>query len=176
VKENNWIGAKMLNESGEKNVSVKMNEDFIKRLDDIAHLVKLNRNQIIRNILEIGVEEIEKLRFVGILQLSLIIRDLRESILGKCNLKATDPVAGDKPIPIKLQNEFIARLDSLAEKGGLSRHQLIKNILRVGVEEGESMAKYGIIKLGLLLRDLPESFRVFFKKGDEAYKASEKIK
>jgi predicted DNA-binding protein len=166
----------MISAPDDRNVSIKMNDEFINRLDDIAHLVKCSRNQMIRNILVVGVEELQRFKSVGIIQLSIMIRDIHESIIGKSNLKLSDPVAGDKPIPIKLDGELITRLDDLAKQGGLTRHQLVKNLLRVGVEEAETMAKFGILQLSVLFHDLGESFRKFFKQGEEAYKVAEKMK
>lgn len=158
----------------EKHISIKMNDEFITRLDDIAHMAKRSRIHIIKNFIEVGVEELEKHQIIRFFQLGIYARDLSESIKNKANLSSADPVAGDRPIPIRLDENFIDRLDTLANKAGLSRHQLMKNIIRVGLVESERISKVGILQLIVLLRDLPESFRKICKKGEAALKATEK--
>lgn len=157
---------------GEKHIAIKMNDEFIARLDKIAKEAKLSRNQLIKNILDVGFDELVKLKQVGVFQLGIYIRDLHESISNKHKKKIIDPISGERPIPIKLDEEFINKLDELAEKAGLSRHQLLKNIIRVGLEEAEILSKVGIIKLGVIFRDLPESFRAICEKGEAALTAS----
>lgn len=156
---------------GEKHIAIKMNDEFIARLDKMAKEAKLSRNQLIKNILDVGLDELEKLKQIGVFQLGIYLRDLHEAISSK-NKKNFDPISGERPIPIKLDEDFINRLDMLAEKAGLSRHQLLKNIIRAGLEEVETLSKVGIIKLGVIFRDLPESFRAICEKGEAALTAS----
>lgn len=159
---------------GEKSISIKMNGEFIERLDRIAEKAKLSRNNYITNLLDLGVDELEKLKQIGVFQLGLYIRDVHDSITNKCNIKMKDPVSGERPIPIKLSEEFINRLDNLAEKAGLSRHQLMKNIILVGLEQTEALSKVGIIKLAVIIRDLPETFKAICDKGEKALEATVK--
>lgn len=162
----------MVRIAGEKHIAIKMNEEFIARLDKIAQEAKLSRNQFMKNLLDVGVDELKKLKQVGVFQLGIYIRDLHESISSKSRKKIIDPISGEKPIPIKLDEEFINLLDELAEKAGLSRHQLMKNIIRVGLEQTEILAKVGVVRVAVIFRDLPESFRAIFKKGEKALKVA----
>lgn len=159
----------MVKLEGEREVSIKMNEGFISRLDKLARMGKLSRRQLMKNFLEVGVIEIEGLKDIGIFQAAILIRDLQERRSGGKRLP--DVVGGEIPIPIKIDKEFLGRLDMLAERAGLSRHNLMKNILLVCAEQTENLAKLGIVQTVVVICDLPESFSRFFKAGEKALKA-----
>lgn len=61
------------------------------------------------------------------------------------------------PVSIKIDPELLARLDKLAEKGGLTRSKLLTNIIEVSVDTLENCQKVGFLQFSLLLRDLGES-------------------
>ncbi len=159
----------MVKLEGDKEISIKMNKEFIERLDKLAHMGKISRRQLLKNFLEVGVIEVEGLKDIGIFQAAIFIRDLQEKRSGIKKMPAI--VGGEIPIPIKIDEEFLYRLDKLAERADLSRHQLMKNILLVGVEETEALAKLGIVQMVIIIHDLPESFAKFFKVGEKALKA-----
>lgn len=158
----------MVTTPGEKNISIKLNDDFISRLDKIAGIGNLSRHQLAKNIIEVGIEELETLKRIGVFQLGILIRNLTEK-----RIKPKDTASGEKPIPIKLDDNFIDRLDKLASKAELSRHQLMKNLLQVGLEEVEAFAKIGAIRLAVIIRDLPKSLRKICDMGEVALRAAE---
>ncbi len=147
-----------------KNVSIKMNEEFISRLDYLAHKAKLSRHQLLRNLLEVGIEELEDLKNIGMFQLGILARD----VATWCNLPKSDPVTGEKAIPVTLDEKLLTRLDALAERADLSRAMLMRNLVRVGVEGLETMDKVGLVKLFTIVRDLPEYFRAVCEDGEQA--------
>lgn len=48
----------------------------------------------------------------------------------------------------------IARLDKLAEKGGLTRSHFIRNLIIVGLEETEIFDKFGLVRATITARDI----------------------
>lgn len=48
----------------------------------------------------------------------------------------------------------IARLDRMAEKGGLTRSQFLRNLIVVGLEETELFDKFGLVRAGITVRDI----------------------
>lgn len=155
----------MVGSKNERDIAIRMNPEFIARVDKLANLVRVSRHQLMKNMIEVGVEELELLSCVGVLQLGILIRDLMN---GASAGKPKDPIIGNKPIPVALDTTYVARLDKLADKAGLPRHQLMKNLLRVGVEEAESMVRIGVLQFVILMRDLPGAFREVCKAGERA--------
>ena len=52
----------------------------IDRLDKLAEKAGLTRSKLAENLLEIGVDQLEVLRTLGIMSTALVFRDLKESI------------------------------------------------------------------------------------------------
>lgn len=48
----------------------------------------------------------------------------------------------------------IERLDRMAEKGGLTRSQFLRNLIVVGLEETELFEKFGLVRAALTVRDI----------------------
>lgn len=71
------------------------------------------------------------------------------------------------PIDLGLQfeAEIVARLDSIAEKAGISRAQLIRNLVEVNLEEVEALQAVGILSLVRFLDDMKERVREKRKAG-----------
>lgn len=148
----------------EKNVTIKMNDEFIARIDYLAKKAKLSRHRLLKNLLEVGVDEMNDLKKIGLFKLGIMARDVADW----CNLKMTDPVSGDKAIPVTLEESFVATMDGLASQADLSRAQLMRNLVRVGTESLETMDKIGAIKLMTIIRDLPDYFRSVCMDGENA--------
>lgn len=154
----------------EKNVTIKMNDEFIARLDYLHKKAKLSRHRLLKNLLEIGVDDMKDLQKIGLFKLGILARDVAEW----CNFKISDPVTGDKSVPVTLDESFINELDDLAARANLSRAQLMRNLVRVGVEGLETMDKVGAIKLITIIRDLPEYFDSVCRDGENAINALKK--
>jgi metal-responsive CopG/Arc/MetJ family transcriptional regulator len=147
-----------------------MNDTFIARLDYLAKKAKLSRHRLLKNLLEIGVDELKDLQKIGLFKVGVIARDVAEW----CNFKVSDPVTGDKSIPVTLDETFLVILDDLATRADLSRAKLMRNLIRVGVEGLETMDKIGVIKLMTIIRELPDYFRHVCEDGENAVNALKK--
>jgi predicted DNA-binding ribbon-helix-helix protein len=150
--------------TNEKIVTIKMNDTFISRLDYLARKAKMSRHQLLKNLLDVGIDELNDFKKIGLFKLGVLARDVADF----CNLKMSDPVTGDKSVPVTLDETFIAILDDLATQADLSRAQLMRNLVRVGVEGLETMDKIGIIKLMTIIRELPNHFRSVCNDGENA--------
>jgi predicted DNA-binding protein len=160
----------------EKQIAVKLTDETIESLDKYAKLIGKTRHQLIKDILEVGVDEVKRLDVVGLFQLGIMARDLHEAIKGKLGIATKAMNEGEgKPIPVKLSESFICKIDDLAKRGGISRHQLMKNFIRVGVEELGTMEKLGIIKAASMIRDLGKGFKIICDLGKDAFKATNKL-
>lgn len=67
---------------------------------------------------------------------------------------------GDKQaVTIWIDKGLVAKIEALAEKGGLTRSKLITNLIEVGVEELESMNKLGIWATLRVFEDMRQWFK-----------------
>lgn len=151
-----------------KQITLNIAPDVVERLDVIAEYVGISRHQFIVNILEIGIEEIWMSKYVGLFYIALAIRDTIAAVKGTKERKLTGL---EKPIPIRLDESFLVKLDSLAEQGDISRQHLALNIIGIGLEETEALKRYGVIRGVMFFRNLPDRFKAFIGKGEKAYKA-----
>ena len=153
--------------SNEKNVTIKMNDTFIARLDSLSIKARMSRHQLLKNLLDVGVDELNDYKKIGLFKLGVLARDVAEW----CNLPMSDPVTGERSVPVTLDESFIAILDDLATQADLSRAQLMRNLVRVGVEGLEAMDKVGVLKLITIIRELPRYFKSVCKDGENAVNA-----
>ena len=65
----------------EKRISLVIKVDTLNRLDKLAKKGDISRAKLINNILELNVNGLERCGRIGILQTSLLIRDLGHNVL-----------------------------------------------------------------------------------------------
>lgn len=150
-----------------KQITLNIAPGVLDRLDVIADYAGLSRHKFIVNILEVGIEEIWMSKYVGLFYIALAIRNTIESVKGTKERKLT---GHEKPIPVRMDELFLEKLDSLAEQGEISRQRLALNIIDIGLEEAEALKRYGVMRGILFFRDFPERFRAFINKGEKVYK------
>lgn len=62
-------------------------------------------------------------------------------------------------VGVWLQRDLVDRLDSLAERAGITRSKLLANMIEMNVTSLERADSAGILPLVLLMRDLQEGLR-----------------
>ncbi len=65
-----------------RRVTVWLPEELIDRADRLAEKGELERGRLLRNIIEVGIESLEKSEKVGLLQFSLLMRDMGDALDG----------------------------------------------------------------------------------------------
>lgn len=58
-----------------------------------------------------------------------------------------------------LKPSVVEEIDKYAEKIGLSRSQMISNILDIGLDEIRAMDKWGLLRVGVFTRDIVDKIR-----------------
>jgi len=155
----------MVSHVREKDVSVRLNEDLIARLDKIAGMIKVSRRHLMKDLLALGVEEVEDLQDSGALQNVILARDLQSKLSDGQTTGVI--VRGGLSLPVRIDEAFLLRLDRLAKRAGLSRQQLMKNILLYAVKQTEALAKLKAINLFDIIRELPKSLGEVFNLGEK---------
>jgi len=151
----------------DKMISVKLNQAWIDRLDKLAKKAKISRHQLILNMMTEGTRQLKLLKKIGIFQVGLAIRDIK--IPGFATSKAAEDA--DKPIPVKIDEKLLEEIEALADRAGLSRHQLMRNIIHVSVEELELLMMAGIGPAVLIYESLKDSLKGIISDGEKAMKA-----
>jgi metal-responsive CopG/Arc/MetJ family transcriptional regulator len=63
-----------------KRVTIWLPQDLIKRIDDLADKAELDRGKLLRNLIQVGIETLEESEKVGLLQFSVILRDMKAAL------------------------------------------------------------------------------------------------
>jgi metal-responsive CopG/Arc/MetJ family transcriptional regulator len=64
-----------------------------------------------------------------------------------------------KQYPVQLEDDFIKRIDKLANKLGHTRSQMIRNLLIQGLADAEMIDKTGIFSAVMFSRDILAKFK-----------------
>jgi len=150
----------------EKAISVKLGEQWIERLDRLAKKGGLSRHQLMRNIITVGMDGLSMSSKVGLFQVGLAIRNL-------LNLPPKNEVWEEKPLPLKLDEKLLEKIDAFAKRGDLSRHQLMRNLIHVGVEELEGAARVGMFQISVAIVDIASAVKKIIQDGQKATQAVE---
>lgn len=59
-----------------------------------------------------------------------------------------------QPVQFRISQEEIDRLDRMAAKGGLTRSQFLRNLVVVGLEETETLERFGMVRAAITVRDI----------------------
>ena len=63
-----------------------------------------------------------------------------------------------KQYNVQLEDEVVERIDKLAEMLYLSRSQLMRNFILMGLEDGEILNRTGVLRVVKIGRDIREKF------------------
>lgn len=68
-------------EKESKKISLVINVDTLKRIDKIAQKGDISRAQLMNNILEMGVGGLESCERIGLLQTTVLVRDMAHNVM-----------------------------------------------------------------------------------------------
>lgn len=153
----------------EKQITVNLDSDWLKRLDNMAKHAKISRHRLISNLLTAGIPEIEKLEHIKLFQLAILVRDIKEGISGKKARQDEEKKLKEMPIPIRIDQSLVPTLDRLAKRADLTRHHLARNIITVGLEELECARRLGLTHIMITVRDIHELFAKFLEDGTQGF-------
>ena len=155
--------------------TVSLETDVLERLKSMAEHGSLSRHKLIVNVLKIGIEDIELLENVGIFQIAIIVRNMTESADKAKIRKFGEIKASEMPIPLRIDKNYIDRLERLAERGDINRQRLAQNIIKTGLEEMEAAKKIGLTHAVLLIMNMQNLFANVIKIGKQAFYAGKEV-
>lgn len=156
--------------------TVNLETDVLERLKSMADHGDLSRHKLMVNLLKTGIEQIEVLKYVGIFQLAIIIRNMTESADNAIMRKSGEVQNTEMPVPLRIDKNYVTRLEQLANKGDISRQRLAQNIIKTGLEELESARKVGLTHVVIKIRDMHDLLKSVLEMGQQAFYAGKEVK
>lgn len=161
----------MYPQNDEKQVSVRLSEYFIDRLDKLAKNGSVNRHHLMLCLIIIWLKVLEYSKLPNYFKLAIEIRDLEARLKGdmKPPLEYIESKFPEKSIPVKLTDADIKRIACLVSRTHLSRHQLLINMMNIGIEELENATSSEVYRYADIEPQLYSSLETIMKKGRKAF-------
>ena len=183
-----WLGS-LVHKRGIKmkkerkvNISIWIDEKKRDELEKHAQYFKLPRNKLIQNILDTGIEEIKIQKFLGIVQLSMLAKSIKDQWKkGVKNLKNTDDsVSPQRPprgvnISLGLEPSIISQVEELSEKLNLTRSKLIENMIDMGLTDLKILKRTGLADITVYIVKLKENWKKRFQETQESLEKGELV-
>lgn len=155
--------------------TVNLETDVLDRLRSMAKHGDISRHKLMVNILKAGIDDIKTLENVGIFRIALLVRNLIESPEQANIRRAGEIKIAEMPVPLRIQKNYVDRLDRLAGRGEITRQRLAQNIIKTGLEELETMKKLKITDVVIKIRDMKDLFADVLEIGKRAFFAGKEV-
>ncbi len=159
----------MVQIGNKKTSTIKLDSGWMKRLDILATEADLSRQQLMKNMVAVGLDHLKAFKTVGFFKIGLLLRQVDEK---RGKVESWKETGETKPVPITLDEETWQLLDRYSEALEISRHRLMKNLLYIGVEELEVLGKIGAFKINDACKRLGKAFNEINDLGVKAFKAT----
>jgi len=158
----------MMKIGDEKTTTVKLDSDWLRRLDDLAKRAGLSRRQLMKNMMDVGIDKINVLKMLGFFKIGLLVRHINEKSGKTHSWNETGEI---KPASVTLNETTWDILDKLSEAGDISCHKLVRNIIYIGIEELELYGKVGVFQINDACKWLSNAFGEIIDDGQKALNA-----
>jgi len=159
-------------------VSIWLDPKLIKMIDNFAQIGHLTRSKVIHNLIEIGYDELNFQKNIGLIKFTLLLRKFKQSIkpfltdTDKKIIVDTENTPKDS-VSIRMDNDLINKIDSLSDKIDLTRKSFIEYVLEFEIREIKALSSIpGFMKTSVTLRNLDETIRKNWKNN---FKKTQKI-
>jgi hypothetical protein len=157
----------------EKQISIKLNETLVGRLDVLAKKGELNRNHLMLSFVNIWSSVLEEANLPGLFYIANLLRVRENQMKGDYvyEHEFTESRLPEKPFPIKFSESSVSNISAFASVNHVSRHLLLKTMIIVGIEELENITDGKNFQFGVIEPELHKRFSLIMKKGLTAFKA-----
>lgn len=163
----------MTSHAEEKQIAIKLNDFLIGRLDSLAKRGSTNRTHLMLSFINLWLNVLEESRMPGLFYITNLLR-VRETQMNRAPAyehEFTESRIPEKPIPLKFEESTISIIDGRAHINHISRHQLLKVMIIVGIEDLETIIDNKPFQFGNVEDRLHQSFIQIMNKGFKAFKA-----
>jgi hypothetical protein len=156
-----------------KQIAVKYDEYTKDRLDRLARNGAVNRHHLMLSFINIWLGVLKNADMAALFHFAIILRDFEALTKGilRSQREIPDSRVPEKAFPIKLGETTIFDIERFASRANMSNHQLMKNMIIIGIEELENITDYKAYQFGAVEPKLYKSFEMIMKKGFKAFKA-----
>jgi predicted DNA-binding protein len=157
----------------EKQIAIKLNDNLIERLDSLAKRGGMNRSHLMLSFVDTWLSVLEMSRLTFTFLVANILRVHEAQVKGRMGVyehKNSGSGIPEKPIPIKLSEADIFKVIGHAMKSHISRHQMLKIMIIVGIEELEAITDHKPYQFWEIEQQLYNEFSMIMKKGVRVFK------
>jgi len=161
----------------EKRIAVKLNDGLTNRLDSLAKRSSIIRTDLMLCLVNTWLNVLDKSQFPHIFYVANLLRVYKAQMnmeLGVYEHEFSGSRILEKPIPIKIKESDIFIIYGYANKSHLSRHQLLKTMIIVGIEELEKIVPVGLYQYASVEPALSKVLSSIMSNGYKAFKAYNK--
>jgi hypothetical protein len=156
----------------EKQIAIKLSENYISRLDDLARRGDTNRRQLMLNFIKIWLNELKEINKADFFHLAIILRGI-EADMEQDDPRRTEFVESnlpEKPFPIILSRNDSLYIISCAGRANMTRHHMMKSMVITGIEELEELTDNKEYDFSVVEPKIKRAFGVIMAKGFRAFR------
>jgi hypothetical protein len=162
----------MIENLGEKQIAIKLSENYISRLDDLARRGNTNRRQLMVNFIKVWMDELKESNSVNFFHLAIILRSIEADMEQDYSRRSEfiESNLPEKPFPIMLTEDDGLYVVSCAGRANMSRHHMLKNMVITGIEELAELTNNQEYDFSVVEPKLKRAFGIIMAKGFRAFR------
>ncbi|MFZ3207364.1 MAG: hypothetical protein WA140_00800 [Geobacteraceae bacterium] len=162
----------------EQQVTVKLNDFRISRLDMLAKLGSMNRHYLMQSFVNLWLNVLGSFKMPHVFYLAIVFRDLEAPLKGidRPQQDFSESTLPARSLPIKLTESAIFSIDCFANKSNITRHQMMKNMVITGIDELAEITDYKLFDFAMIEPQLNKAFVLIMRKALKAFEAGMKVK
>jgi len=162
----------MINNLGEKQIAIKLSENYIYRLDDLAKRGNTNRRQLMVNFIKVWLDELKETKSENYFHLAIILRGI-EADMEQDSSRRSEFIESnlpEKPFPVMLAEDDSTYVVSYAGRANMTRHHMMKKMVITGIEELEELTDRKEYDFSVVEPKLKRAFGIIMAKGIRAFR------
>nr|WP_319393143.1 hypothetical protein [uncultured Desulfobacter sp.] len=166
-----------------KVVSIWLAPEIIKKIDHFADQARINRSQIVHNLIEVGYEEMRLLKNLHLVKFSVHLWNFKKAITPLIKSENTPSiiVGCEEPkkdsISLRIDPDLLQKLDDMAHKLKMTRKGIIEHIIDFEFREIKMINSVpGVLSATVFLRDTLDTVSRTWKKSFEESKKEWEIR
>ena len=158
----------------EKQVAIKLSENYISRLDDLARRGNTNRRQLMVNFIKIWLDELKESNLANFFHLAIILREIEADMKGDLGRQSeyVELIVPEKqfPFPIMLTEDDNLYVISCSGRANMTRHHMMKSMIITGIGELEKLTDNKEYDFSVVEPKLKRALGVIMAKGFRAFR------
>lgn len=156
----------------EEQIAIKLSENYISRLDDLAKRGHTKRRPLMVNFIKIWMNELKEGKKANFFHLAIILRSIEADMNQDDSRRAefVESKLPKKPFPIMLSRNDRLYIISCASRANMTRHHMMKSMVITGIEELEALTDNKEYDFSVVEPKLKIAFGIIMAKGFKAFR------